>query len=136
MFGFGQDAAVKKQINDMAATIRSTAEVFGQTEAVYATLNRVSGRQAGDRYLVVVLGFADQVGRKFNADTQTTHKALRAYLSKYPDGDQVFNRMIRLSTERQYRVWQDQAAKTLADIFAGQDSTSTMLRFVAKYTND
>lgn len=136
MFGFGQDAAAKKRISDMAAMIRGTAGSFGQIAALHATLNRVSGRDPGDRYLVVILGFADQVGRKSNADTQTTHMALRAYLSKYPDGEQVFNRMIRLSSDREFRLWQDLAAQTLAEIFAGNDSTSTMLRFVAKYTND
>ena len=51
MFGFGQDAAAKKRISDMAAMIRGTADSFGQIAALHATLNRVSGRDPGDRYL-------------------------------------------------------------------------------------
>ena len=134
MFGLGRQARVA---NQLVGIIRGALEHFDKCVATVATLKRKSVPDPGDRYLVILLGFADAAGQIGDADMETTRRALKDYLSsEAPDANEIFTRMMQLSNDRRLFEWQMLAGRVLTETLQSGDKDGPMIRLATTYLEE
>jgi hypothetical protein len=134
MFAFGRQARVVKQLPGI---IRGAMDHFDKCLATVAALKRKSVPDPGDRYLVILLGFADAAGQIGEVDMETTRRALKEYLSsEAPDANEIFTRMMQLSNDRRYFEWQMLAGRVLTETLQSGDKDGPMIRLATTYLED
>ena len=130
MFGlFGNSKKVEK----IAKIIDGAMDHLDMSMALKATALKTTIPDPGDRYLAIVLGFADAAGQISEADMETTKAALKHVLKPYPDGDEMYQRMLRVSNDRSHFEWQMHGGRALTEAVYANDKASAMLTLAELY---
>jgi hypothetical protein len=129
MFGFGSN---EKLIAQMAGTINGAATSFDQAIAATAALSRQEIPPFGDRYLAILLGFADAIGQSAKADMKMTTEALKRYFGQHPDGHTFFDRTMALSKDSRYFKWTLLGGRALYQATTN-DKTTAMMQLAKAY---
>ncbi len=109
MFGFGPDP---KLVQKMAGIIGAAGAAFDRSIDITAGLRNCDAPPIGDKYLGVILGFAEHAARMYNASDAATSKALDTVLTAYQDGAGVHRRIKLLRSldgQINFRMWARQA---------------------------
>ena len=122
MFGLGKE---ERAVRELARLIGTAIDSFDNAVVVTAAQTKTEPPAFDDEYLAILLGIADAAGHAANADMDLARKALRAYLSSYPDVDQVLARMVQFSGDPTLLEWQARGGKAmLAAIHARNQAAS------------
>lgn len=111
---FGSDS--EKQVERVAGQIGGALNAFDTALSLTAALLRKPLPDPDDRYLAILLGFADFSGQAAGVNMDITRKALQRFLaSSAPDGHQVYQRMMVLSNDRRFFEWQMLGGRALSE---------------------
>lgn len=130
MFGIGGD---EKKINQLAGIINGMMDRFDAAIAVTAGLLGRGAPVHGDTYLAILLGFADACGQAGQVDMTVTRKALQRLLSHSSDGDQVFQKMLRLSNDRRYFEWQMLGGRAAEQTIQTNGQSGPLMKLAESY---
>ena len=128
MFGFGDD---RTKILLMAGIIRGANRAFDLGIATTAALRRCELPHYDDRYLGVILGFSEYVGRVHRARDSETTKSLQSFLSDYPDGEQIHQKMKMIAVADTQVLFRMQAGLALSNSLTENGTTAAMMKLAA-----
>lgn len=130
MFGFGSD---RKKTLLMAGILRGANQAFDVGIAAISALRNREPPSYDDQYLGVILGFAEYIGRIHKASKSETEKALQSFLSDYPDGDNIFEKIQMIEIAGTQGLYRTQAGIALSNCTTEEGRTAAMIKLATVY---
>ena len=130
MFGLGKK---KKQTRLLVGIINGMIEEFTQAIAATSVFKDMDEPQFGDRYLAIVLGFADSAGQIGEVDMEATREALQELLHQLGDGPDTFDRMMQISADPYLLKWQVRGGKAIFEGMQSGNKVKPMMELAEAY---
>lgn len=130
MFGFNKE---EKLVQQIAGVIEGACDNFDMALAATTALLHKDIPEHGDKYLAILLGFADAAGIAANADMNIRRMALQKFLSSYSDGDHMVSRLMQVANDRQYFEWRRMGDHTILDAIKSRDNDAPMMILANAY---
>lgn len=133
MFGLGRK---KKQTKLLVGIINGMIESFNVAVSATSVLKGKGETQFGDRFLAIILGFADSAGQIGEVDMEATRDALKELLRQSGDGPETFDRMMQISADPDFLEWQTRAGRAVLEGMQSEDQVGPMMELAEAYLVD